>query len=56
MLKKEQRKQALTDSQILKLAEYCDLIEKHYARPMDIEWAFSKNNLYLLQARPITTL
>ena len=30
-------------------------VETHYKKPMDIEWAFSKEELFLLQARPITT-
>jgi pyruvate,water dikinase len=35
------------------------LIEKHYGRPMDIEWAVDKemsagNNVFILQARPET--
>ncbi|MHA1112632.1 MAG: PEP/pyruvate-binding domain-containing protein, partial [Promethearchaeota archaeon] len=29
-------------------------VEKEYNKPMDIEWAYEKNVLYLLQARPIT--
>jgi pyruvate,water dikinase len=30
-------------------------VEARYGKPQDIEWAFSKKRLYLLQARPITT-
>ncbi|MHA1746563.1 MAG: PEP/pyruvate-binding domain-containing protein, partial [Promethearchaeota archaeon] len=53
--KKDQKKQALTDAQILILAEYCASIEKHYDRPMDIEWALDdKGELVILQARPET--
>ncbi|MCK4989472.1 MAG: phosphoenolpyruvate synthase, partial [Bacteroidales bacterium] len=53
--KKEQKKQALSDNQILKLAEYSVLIEKHYSRPMDIEWALDDHGeLVILQARPET--
>ena len=29
-------------------------IESHYKKPMDIEFAFYKGELYILQARPIT--
>lgn len=47
--------QALTDKQILQLNELVCHIEKHYGKPMDIEWAFQDGTLYLLQARPITT-
>lgn len=31
-------------------------IENHYGWPVDIEWAYSRGKLYLLQARPITSL
>ena len=54
--KSQQRKQKLSDNQILKIAEICLKIEKHYNYPQDIEWAFEKDNLYILQSRPITTL
>lgn len=52
----EQRKQSITDQQVLKLAEWGMIIEKHYKRPMDIEWALDgkKNELYIIQARPET--
>ncbi len=29
-------------------------IEKHFRHPQDIEWAKSKNKIYILQTRPIT--
>ncbi|HJK89789.1 MAG TPA: PEP/pyruvate-binding domain-containing protein, partial [Polyangiaceae bacterium LLY-WYZ-15_(1-7)] len=31
-------------------------VETHYGQPMDVEWAFEGGALYVLQARPITTL
>jgi pyruvate,water dikinase len=31
-------------------------IEEHYGKPMDIERAVENNDIYILQARPITTL
>jgi len=46
----------LTDKEILELAKYSVIIEKHYKRPMDMEWAkdgFDKK-LYIVQARPET--
>ncbi|MCH9732820.1 MAG: hypothetical protein K0U84_24705 [Actinomycetia bacterium] len=46
---------ALTDAQILEVAALAAGCEKHYGRPMDIEWAIEDATLYLLQARPITT-
>jgi len=54
--KANRHKQKMTDKQILKLAEICLDIEKHYKKPQDIEWAVEKNKIYILQARPITTL
>ena len=34
----ERRKFALNDDEIIQLAKYARIIEKHYGRPMDIEW------------------
>lgn len=47
---------ALSDSQAAELAALGTKIEAHYDRPMDIEWGLVNGKLYLLQARPITTL
>jgi len=49
-------KQKMTDEQILDLAEIGNQIEMHYDRPMDIEWAMEGGNVYIVQARPVTTL
>jgi len=48
--------QTLEKNRIKELAEYGIKIEKHYKKPMDIEWGIERNKLYILQARPITTL
>ena len=47
---------SLTDDEIQALARQALLIEKHYGRPMDIEWAKDghNNQLYIVQARPET--
>jgi pyruvate,water dikinase len=47
---------SLTDQEIVELAKYAVIIEKHYARPMDIEWGKDGRDgkLYILQARPET--
>ncbi len=47
---------ALSDDQILALADMGGRIEAHYGTPQDIEWAIAGGQLYLLQARPITSL
>jgi pyruvate,water dikinase len=47
---------SLTDADVLELARYAVVIEKHYGRPMDIEWGKDgvDGKLYILQARPET--
>lgn len=39
-----------------RLYKYCSQIRNEYGRPMDIEWAVSDGKVYILQARPITSL
>jgi pyruvate,water dikinase len=48
--------QALPDEQILALTRLGQQIAATYAFPQDIEWAYAKNHLYILQSRPITSL
>lgn len=48
--------QKLSDEKIIELAEIGMRIEEHYQKPMDIEWAMEGNTLFIVQARPITTL
>lgn len=38
------------------IGRYCQSIKKLYGMPMDIEWAVAGGKVYILQARPITTL
>jgi pyruvate,water dikinase len=47
---------SLSDADVLELARYAVIIEKHYGRPMDIEWGKDgvDGKLYILQARPET--
>ncbi len=52
----EGEKPALTDKQVLQLAQMVLGIEKHYGFPCDIEWAFEAGQFYITQSRPITTL
>lgn len=48
---------ALGDAAILQLAELGQQVAGHYqGEPQDIEWAWADGRLYLLQARPITSL
>ncbi|MDE2588071.1 MAG: phosphoenolpyruvate synthase, partial [Patescibacteria group bacterium] len=48
--------QKITDTQILKLAEIGKKLEHHYYFPQDIEWAVEKEEIYIVQTRPITTI
>jgi pyruvate,water dikinase len=47
---------SLSDADVLELARYAVAIEKHYGRPMDIEWGKDGGDgrIYVLQARPET--
>ncbi|MBU2477420.1 phosphoenolpyruvate synthase [Candidatus Micrarchaeota archaeon] len=54
--KAKQMKQKLEDKFIVQLAKIGRQIENHYKKPMDIEWAVENKQLYIVQARPITTL
>jgi pyruvate,water dikinase len=47
---------SLKDEEVVELARYAVIIEKHYGRPMDIEWGKDGRDgkLYILQARPET--
>jgi pyruvate, water dikinase len=46
----------LSDEEVLKLARWTLIIEQHYQKPMDIEWAKDglTNELFIVQARPET--
>ncbi|MFW5427414.1 MAG: phosphoenolpyruvate synthase [Methylophagaceae bacterium] len=54
--KERSTKYCITDAQVEELARQAVIIEKHYKRPMDIEWALdgNDNGLYIVQARPET--
>jgi len=57
----EQQSYVISDDEILKLAEWACIIEDHYGKAMDIEWAkdgdgveVGTGNLFIVQARPET--
>lgn len=51
-----QKKFSITDDEVMELAKQAVIIEQHYGRPMDIEWAKDgvDGKLYIVQARPET--
>jgi phosphoenolpyruvate synthase/pyruvate phosphate dikinase len=42
--------------QIKALATTCLEIQQHFGEPLDIEWAWAANQLFILQARPLTAI
>jgi len=56
-LKEERAKQqVLKDNETTRLAEIALRLEAHYQKPQDIEFAIERNEIYIVQTRPITTL
>ena len=52
----KRKERVLSDDELVELTEMGKRVQAHYGEPMDTEWAFEKDMLFLLQARPITTL
>ena len=52
----KQKKFCLTNEEIETLGQWCLAIEKHYDKPMDVEWAKDgeSDKLFIVQARPET--
>ncbi|HEV7750878.1 MAG TPA: rifamycin-inactivating phosphotransferase [Baekduia sp.] len=51
-----QEQPALTDAQVIRLAELGRRIEARFGRPQDIEWCLVDDGFQIVQSRPITTL
>ena len=53
----ERREQpALTDAQVIRLAQLGRRIEAHFGQPQDIEWCLVDDGFQIVQSRPISTL
>jgi len=54
--KEDRKKYVINEEEIIKLAKWATIIEDHYKKPMDIEWAKDgkTGELYIVQARPET--
>jgi pyruvate,water dikinase len=51
-----QEQPALTDAQVVRLAQLGRRIEEHFGCPQDIEWCLVDDGFQIVQSRPITTL
>jgi pyruvate,water dikinase len=51
-----QEQPALTDAQVVRLAQLGRRIEAHFGHPQDIEWCLVDDAFQIVQSRPITTL
>ncbi|MFI5283412.1 MAG: rifamycin-inactivating phosphotransferase [Candidatus Dormibacterales bacterium] len=51
-----QEQPALTDAQVVELAQLGRRIEEHFGLPQDIEWCLVDDSFQIVQSRPITTL
>jgi pyruvate,water dikinase len=52
----EGSRRVLSDEDAVALARLGARVEEHYGSPQDMEWVFQGDDLYLVQARPITAL
>ena len=52
----QQEQPALTDAQVVQLAQLGRRIEAHFGCPQDIEWCLVDDGFQIVQSRPITTL
>jgi pyruvate,water dikinase len=52
----DRSRQKLPDQRLLRLVSLARLIESNYRRPMDVEWCGDADALYIVQARPVTTI
>ncbi len=53
---KKAKERVLSDDEIERLVTLGELIEEHYGKPQDVEWAIEKGKIYIVQSRPVTTI
>ena len=54
--KEEGNRPSFSPEQVMEVCGVACEIEKYYGKPMDIEFCYYQNKLYIVQARPITHL
>jgi len=47
--------QVLTEDELARLVEYGVMLENHYSKPQDVEFAIEKGKIYIVQTRAVTT-
>jgi pyruvate,water dikinase len=55
-VRKRAPEEAIDESHVLAIAKLARRVEAHFGSPQDIEWVMADAQLFLVQARPITTL
>ena len=54
--KELREKASLNENEVIKLVEVAKALKEHYRQDMDIEWAIKEGEVYILQARAVTTI
>ena len=54
--KELREKASLNENEVLKLVKVAKALKEHYRQDMDIEWAIKEGEVYILQARAVTTI
>jgi pyruvate,water dikinase len=49
-------KRVLSNEEIYAILDLGEIVEDHYNMPQDVEWGIEKDEVYMLQSRPITTI
>lgn len=52
----EANRSSFSEEEVMRVFKTACGIEEYYGKPMDIEFCFYQNTLYIVQARPITSL
>ena len=50
------KKTVLNKNQLIEISDFGIKIEKHFSIPQDIEWTIEKNEIFILQSRPISSM
>ena len=56
LTQEKSKHQVLKEQEIIKLSEIAIKLEKHFQKPQDIEFAIERDEIYIVQTRPITTM